>query len=1082
MGHRFLKLLAFVLITWFALPSGGGLATPTPTPVEFLPNSLFAVGTSTTDLRQRDWAYLLWIATDQELVLGRSFAVYAKSGDAAAPGEYTRRAVVGLQTEPAVIQSLLGRARVLGDDLSELEGRIDALFTTLRPPAGGLPEKISAMIRGALGDPSSLEHLALLGRVHPGINFCLGYAHAEPVGPGKTTFEIREFDLGQSRDLAVVGRVTVESGAPMVLPAPGPLVEVPERTARGDLNVRFRWATPTELRRLTLLNHGFNLYRVSRADAEARGFHTRPPSGAVLRQESQSGGLVHRVNALPILTSVDLDANEAVNLAADSRTVFAVDDNDRHRAGQAAWRNGDQFYYFVTARDVLGRDGQASAGLLVTICDRLPPDAPRGVRVENHYEYAGGSGRQALEVTWLQAGESTDRVVQYYVYRWDAPADILALGADPVAHRVGGPIAHVPGRERARFLDAGPGSPQSPAEDGTTYWYTVRAVDDGACNNGNWSAHSAAAFGVLRDRTGPEAPEGDVVVRCCGPTAVPFPVRDEVAKQSQVPALANFRFTCRRSHPAIASAEFYLRVPGISENLIAHARFSAGSDDVQVEWSIDRALVAVGSTPFYCRVGTSTGETSEFAVNATALAPKVNTVRVVPFGGDYPCDSVSLRAVDAGGVSNPRGCTGSHDPNPRPDLDLGDLVGPEIHLNLTPGTKEYRLYRRVDDGPLTLIRQGPADFEDASEIAIVDPDVPANAAVVCYFGQVLDEQGNASPLVPLSDCVPIRRPTGIPMLAPIEARGDIHGPRMRLRWFCPPYGVDRFQLSIADNLGAMAAEISADLSPMSGQAVKTYTLRGISRTNLCFFYRTPRVGPAFGNGAMFEVEVDAALGVSYDIMVAAVGVDGAVNQDSNVETFRWRPVSSEVGLQVPWPARDLPVQGVFSGGLRAFRLPDGLYPGIGLRLGVFAGAYLPAKTPIASRPTQLVGQMDPATLLYTNRSGSGPLPLAVYRVQVAGPEFPQVSGDLIQVTPLIESIAHEFTLENQVRVTVVHDPYVRVGPNVESPHLVGQEGALYLLDTQPVIVGARYVYLVVRFQSNGEILEVFPSNVVEVTP
>ena len=41
---------------------------------------------------------------------------------------------------------------------------------------------------------------------------------------------------------------------------------------------------------------------------------------------------------------------------------------------------------------------------------------------------------------------------------------------------------------------------------------------------------------------------------------------------------------------------------------------------------------------------------------------------------------------------------------------------------------------------------------------------------------------------------------------------------------------------------------------------------------------------------------------------------------------------------------------------------------------------------------------------------------------------------------------------------------------------------MYLLDTQPVVLGARYRYLLVRFKEDREIDQVIPTNEVEVTP
>jgi hypothetical protein len=38
----------------------------------------------------------------------------------------------------------------------------------------------------------------------------------------------------------------------------------------------------------------------------------------------------------------------------------------------------------------------------------------------------------------------------------------------------------------------------------------------------------------------------------------------------------------------------------------------------------------------------------------------------------------------------------------------------------------------------------------------------------------------------------------------------------------------------------------------------------------------------------------------------------------------------------------------------------------------------------------------------------------------------------------------------------------------------------YMKDTQPVVSGSRYKYLLVRFQRDGEIAEVIPTNEVDI--
>src|SRR5262249_51608797 len=148
------------------------------------------------------------------------------------------------------------------------------------------------------------NNLIMLAHLHQSISMCLGIAHAALLDPGQTTFEVREFDFANNKDLGVVGRVTVQAGVAIELPAPGAAVQVPDNTAKGDLNVKLRWATPDELRRLSLLAYGFNVYRMKRAFAESHNYHLTPPTEAVLIGLLTDPN-VHQVNNLAVLKNRD---------------------------------------------------------------------------------------------------------------------------------------------------------------------------------------------------------------------------------------------------------------------------------------------------------------------------------------------------------------------------------------------------------------------------------------------------------------------------------------------------------------------------------------------------------------------------------------------------------------------------------------------------------------------------------------------------------------------------------------------------------------------------------------------------------
>jgi hypothetical protein len=96
-------------------------------------------------------------------------------------------------------------------------------------------------------------------------------------------------------------------------------------------------------------------------------------------------------------------------------------------------------------------------------------------------------------------------------------------------------------------------------------------------------------------------------------------------------------------------------------------------------------------------------------------------------------------------------------------------------------------------------------------------------------------------------------------------------------------------------------------------------------------------------------------------------------------------------------------------------------------------------------------ESNPNAAVYRDSRGQSLFPLVMYRSEVATPARPAVSGDLIQVTPLISQIA-----------------------------VSGGGDQLYLRDTQPVIKNARYRYLLVRFTPNGEVAQIIPTNEVTI--
>lgn len=1067
---------------------------------QIIEDTVFTLGTVTRDAMNRNWAYIVLQPTEPSLLAQRKLAVYVKAGEAGSVTPYERQAILTLQTDPAAIAALLKRASNLGDDLGQLGGRIENLFAALVPTGTPtLHERLSIVIRGSLEKPQYYQKLVHLSRMHPSVAMCLGFAHAEQVGAGKYTFEVRDFDLGANADRGVLGRITVESGNPVILPAPGLPFEVKDTSGKGHMNVKLRWPTSPDFRRLSLLSYGFNVYRVPKAvaDGNAALFYAAAPNRAQFQQQVRTNPMIGRVNLLPVLTSRNFDDSAPANPNSaynpTEKLAFVADDGGL-AGGVSPFKDGDAFVYYVAARDLLGRDGNPSRGLLVSICDRLPPDAPRLPLVENHYAFTGGSPKQHLKVTWKPVNPASEEtgISGYYVYRWTAPSEIPKSENLPALNRISALIPHVPGQAAYTFIDSGAGAPNVATDLNKTFWYTVRAVDTGACG-GNFSANSAPAFGVLRDREGPRAPAGGgPLILCCDPLLAAGKAFDVTAQQPFDPDQASFDLVCTRLDDQVAWVDYWFSFNGgVSSNYVGRVTFAAGATTAVRRLSYPRRLFTENSVfAAYARVGDYEGDMSLQVDVRVGGVPQRERDRRVEFEAATRC----RRTVAQGSAAGRKGCDTHRPQPPKPpgSTNTPPDEGVIVVVPLTETTREYRLYRRVDYGPLTLIKQGQANYDSVTNIAvqIPDEDLPANAATLCYFGQLLDEHGNASPLTQLGDCITASQPTAKPMLAAIEPLGTDAAPRMVIRWFCAPAGIERFKVRVAVlgeapplTLGSVLSSNMAgglDIQPVNPNlSVQLWKLLDYGE------YVTPLIGPNFGDGASFQVTVPAGLGKRYYVRVMAVEKGGTDGKTSNTETFLWKAPPEEVGPQVPWPQRPLASLALFHPEVQPVRLKLSDFNGLGVKIGdVRRSDGRDLKNEDGTPLVVLDGVVNPGTFVYTNGMGDSLLPAVLYRFQVPSEALPQVSADLVQVSPLMRDIATVTTnIPNLGVFTKIEDPFIRLTPlgSIPGGNQIAERN-LVLLDTTPVILGANYAYLLVRFDNTGEVVNVIPTTLVEVTP
>lgn len=1094
MRHQITHILSFLALLAGVLPMtaiGQDLDTV-----------LFSVGTTVED-EDNDgmaWSYLLWQAEDLEQLKDRRFAVYSKPGNPDSPDSYTYEGTARTRLDPLAIEALVNRGTELGDDPVLLESDLDTLFEQLIPDSSiSLAEKISAVVESCLLDPELFENLIFLSRTHPTLSLVLGTGFASKHPDGQVrTWEVRECPPGAvdpDSCLSVVARITLKVGEVIPLPAPGRAVYVPfsddagNPDPRAHLNVPLRWMTPDALRERTLLQFGYNIYRMSAAEAEAAGFDAAPPDPALLVDlAGDAGHSSTRVNNVPVLIDRLLDAGEAADTVADPETYFYIDDNGRYLPGGEPFQNGDEYYYFLTARDILGRDGEVSEGTQVLICDYQPPPQPKQVKVTNHYSFDSSinTNTQHFKVEWtapdLSSAQTPESITAYHVYRWwsiDEMHQQDSFPFDAATSTTGGLVAVLP-ETATEFIDDGPDAPYLSVERlaggdtnvdqgfaNKTFWYSVRAVDGSACG-GNLSGNSAPAYGVLRDRIGPPKTRGSLEIGC-------FDIRVTAPKEVQ-----DGRPFVKEPEPGRA----YLTLEGLRRDFnvqwVEFAIFDSQTGDTQLlesrhtfepeqqQYRLQQVLPQPNAdVPLYlaCRMGTD-DKVSDW------------NVLPVPFSNN---DFSAYTFQWLGESILRRGSPGEHCDVHEPYMPSGELSPVEIAFDLTDTTEEWKVYRRVDDGEMTLMAQGLNSASEVQNVAVTDTDLPAKDARVCYFVQLFDEHGNPSPVVRI-DCTEIKGKEDLPapMLPSPVSAGDESNPNAHLGWFCPPYGIEYFEFQVAVDSGSPPATLGTDFQAPGPDEVSG------GRTWRPFL--TKRVPSTFPSGTPeFDSLLEGVeLGRTYTFRVRAIGSSGSLGPFSNEAQFTWNPDSSNSvsGPDVPWPALGLPgITTLFHDGIRARTVGQSAFDGAAVRIGELSYENMEI---IQQRkdPSDFFyppGVRSPNEMVFKNAAGERLMPFVIYRYQVPNPPYyPSVSGDVYQVTPMMEGIASVMELIPGIGdAHHNYDPFILIAPSSTRKEQFWYD--LLVKDTQPVISGAHYRYLIVRFNPvSREIVEIIPTNVVAI--
>jgi hypothetical protein len=1062
--------------------------------------SVFTAGVTATGGGQT-WAYILWQSNAPDLLEARTYSIWEKPGTPASGGFYTRRAVVGLQMDPLAISALIDRAVLaLKEDETALDNTVTMLFEDLTTGSISLPDKVSAVLRGALAEPRFIDNLLLGARRHPALNMALGQAVALPIPPsGAVTFEIREHDPLRDADLGVIGRVTVNHASPIHLPPPTVLAVTPKNPRDGfnNLNIKFRWDTPPALRRVQLLTQGYNLYRVEKAyiDANHPTWPVSPPPAstlAALIDNFEAG--VTRVNSGPITPSQLLDAVEA--LGADHTVSFFTDEETRfpgYPATHITPQSGDQYYYFVTVRDLLGRDlhSGTSPGVLGTFCDVMPPPMPTGLNVTNEFNYNAGTETQILRLHWkANSNAGPKKTTGYFIYRWSRADEVYQHGSDPSYKLVAGPIWPGPGQTSMSWDDPGPYNASTGLTYDNTVWYTIRSSDDGSLSPpgavfcmdppfGNLSGHSPPTPGVLRDRVGPARPNATIFTWCLRPRIVSD--RYELRREDRIDRdYFTFHLTAHRPkyEPNIVAVDFrYVDREQVVE--LGRVQFAQGAESLHRVFRDLRPGSGKQGWTFYARAVSLQGEVSDWVENPVYEFPGVGELAEVRWKAFAEYERVPFVQVG----SNRRECH-THVIPPREALEPGEEPWIEVGFLPPPGTKQYKLYYRIDKGPLTLAHEDSGNFDPVVALYVALKLLPATASEMCLFLQVFDINGNPSQMANLG-CLQVQgtQPIAKPMLAPIGSGLNGIIPQAQITWFCPPQGVDRFRVWIA----ASPMPINAGLSPLLYDDESTPSPNLVSETVGSVVqefdyasFNTELIGPLFGLGATFALDLNVMWGSKLRVKVAAVTASGQVGPWSNIEEFEWKPEEGPTGPDVPWPARPLPGYGTvseFEPGLQSVYLAS--RQSAAVRIGQANGRHTVIRDNKEGQSFRLdLPHMIDAWLFkakYANPSLERTvLPVVLYRTQIPDPaNWTEVPGDIVQVSPLMETIAGEHVSGGYI----IYDPFIHVEWSV----LDQTKSDIFLLDTQPQIAGARYSYILVLFDpETKEIFKVIPAGSVNI--
>lgn len=757
-------------------------------------------------------------------------------------------------------------------------------------------------------------------------------------------------------------------------------------------------------------------------------------------------------------------------------------------------------------------------------------DAPAGGAVEQ----SGGQFLR-VQFRQLPENQP-EGATKYFVYRWSTPQEVLQYTGDVGFNRVGALNHTPGAKFAVFDDKGGGAPTLETHQDQTVWYTVRAVGRTACGDEKTLSAHSAPVPGVLRDFKAPDAPEGVVTVTQNTPVLVPGnPIfREDKAGDNAAleqalqargldPGFRGLAVDVTRQSAEIASVHLAVEVQQADNSFLpVHSAITSFQSGDVLRAHLPFRLAGNRRIRVKARAITQNGVVSNLADAELSRPANITLVGLVIVGFEA---SVNRRDLAFGGAVDTHEAVNA-------DGSVNPVRGTVVYA--PDNIREWRIYRRVHpDGGLALIQKSEGEPLESAAVAErkiapglwVDVAMPSTpGATVCYYAQIFDQNANPSPLT-LLGCVRLAgAPLPTPMLTEVrevEFNAD-NRPEFELEWFCDPVGVERFEVLIGQE-GGGAPQVTGvtpvQLDPVAFTPVDLetgnpnagfQTLPG--RPDLrAHGFQTSRAGTAgVGGGPRFtaKLTVTDPLPRTLVIAVRAVGAgqaprqSGAASNTVSVATdFTIGSIGGDPEGVIPWPARSLPP---VIGGLRE--------ESYGTREGPYLAIPTGTEGPADAATLILAGEVPAGLFISTNATTGTPtdisrnagapeslfwqhrrvredagateplMPCIIYRHQLPSAAFPNARANLVQCTPLLDRLSWQ---DVSSTVRRIRDPFICIFERTavignskvaqlpdKTPYLDDASAVVFIKDPLPVIAGARYQHLIVRFDGTGEISRV----------